>query len=89
MWKNQMWSIKTRWIVTIAFAVIIIANPGKNSSKSSYASSSKCMMDGCESDGQGWYNNRKNPELAKAGLYGAYKTSDRGGYCSKDHAADD
>jgi hypothetical protein len=87
MWKNQLWSNKVRWIVSIAFAVIVISNPGKNSSNSSF-SSNKCEMEGCEREGIGWYNN-KNPELGKAGLWGSYKVSDHGGYCSKDHASED
>ena len=44
MWKNELWTKQTRWIVTAFIAVVIIANAGKNnagSNSSSSTSSSK------------------------------------------------
>ena len=32
MWKNEMWSKKTRWIVTGAIAILFIANAGGSGS---------------------------------------------------------
>ena len=40
MWKNQLWTKKTRWIVSGVIAVLVIANYGKQPTSSSYSSSS-------------------------------------------------
>jgi hypothetical protein len=45
MWKNKMWSTKTRWIVTSVIVILAIAganNDNKNSGGSSGGSSSMC-----------------------------------------------
>ena len=34
MWKNELWTKKTRWIVTGVLALFVIANAGKNNSNS-------------------------------------------------------
>ncbi len=34
MWKNKLWTKQTRWIVTGIFAVLVVANAGKNNSGS-------------------------------------------------------
>ncbi len=39
MWKNELWTKQTRWIVTIS-AVLALANAGKNNDASSSSSSS-------------------------------------------------
>ena len=40
MWKNDLWTKQTRWIVTGILAVIVIANAGNDKSNSSNSSSS-------------------------------------------------
>lgn len=39
MWKNELWTKQTRWIVTAFIAVVIIANAGKNNAGSNSSSS--------------------------------------------------
>jgi hypothetical protein len=34
MWKNELWTKQTRWIVSGIFVVLIVANAGKNNSSS-------------------------------------------------------
>ena len=40
MWKNELWTKKTRWIVTGVVAVMLIANSGNNNSGVSNSSNS-------------------------------------------------
>ena len=93
MWKNQLWTKKTRWIVSGVIAVLVIANYGKQPmssfSSSSSFSSKICKMSGCNQKGQGWHHVLENDELRKANMYGAYKIAETGGYCSRDHAYSD
>jgi hypothetical protein len=46
MWKNDLWTKQTRWIVTAMIAVVIVANAGKNndglSSSSKYDKPKLC-----------------------------------------------
>jgi hypothetical protein len=32
MWKNELWSKQTRWIITVVIAIVVIANVGNNNS---------------------------------------------------------
>lgn len=38
MWKNELWTKQTRWIVTGVITALIIANSGNNNSESSSGS---------------------------------------------------
>ena len=44
MWKNQLWTKKTRWIVSGVIAVLVIANYGKQPKSSSYSSSREISL---------------------------------------------
>ena len=93
MWKYQLWTKKSRWIVSGVLALLVIANYGKKPMSSSYSSSSfsskTCKMSGCNQNGQGWHHDLESAELRKAGMYGAYRIAESGGYCSRDHAYSD
>ncbi|RVU25566.1 hypothetical protein EOJ36_03880 [Sandaracinomonas limnophila] len=40
MWKNELWTKQTRWIITAVLAVVVLANAGKNKPQTSYSGSS-------------------------------------------------
>jgi len=40
MWKHEVWSKTTRWIISAVFALAIIANAGKNESSNTNSNSS-------------------------------------------------
>lgn len=75
MWKNEIWSKQTRWIITGLLALLIISNSGKNNSNSisnesaeveSIEETKKCLV------GFDWvYPNSSNPT-------GAWKFSSDG-----------
>ena len=46
MWKNELWTKKTRWIVTGIVAVMVIINSGNNNSGISNSSSSSSSSSG-------------------------------------------
>ena len=63
MWKNELWTKKTRWIVTSIFAFLIIVNANKNesankinindsSSKVTFNEAQSFMQNRCNSIGQ-------------------------------------
>jgi hypothetical protein len=88
MWKNKMWSNKVRWGITIFIAIIGISNYGKTPSSSSFSSNS-CKLSGCNQKAQGWHHDLESAEMRQAGLYGADRIAEKGGYCSRDHAYED
>lgn len=61
MWKNNIWSITKRWIVTSIIAIAIIANAGTNNTSNNSGDSSKAnditKIDITVNDIPGIYNN--------------------------------
>ena len=51
MWKNELWTKKTRWIVTGVVAVMLIANSGNNNSGVSNSSNSSSGVSNSSSAG--------------------------------------
>ena len=52
MWKNELWTKQTRWIVTGVLALVVISNAGndKNSNSNSGVESDSKINSGVESD---------------------------------------
>ena len=51
MWKNELWTKKTRWIATGVVAVMLIANSGNNNSGVSNSSSNSSSSSSSSSKG--------------------------------------
>lgn len=51
MWKNELWTKKTRWIATGVVAVMVIANTGNNNSGVSNSTPSSEISEGCSGNG--------------------------------------
>ena len=83
MWKNQFWTKKTRWIVTVFFGLLAIsmASKDKTSSPSSYSDSSSTSNEsssssndsyGVYSDFSGWYQGISGKVNVDSSSWAAY-----------------
>ena len=94
MWKHSnYWPKKTKILITVAvliFAGIGLNNPSASESSISYSSTSnKCLLEGCNLEGEGWFHSSQSAEMRASNLYGVYRVAESGGYCSRAHGQQD
>jgi TM2 domain-containing membrane protein YozV len=79
---------KVSWSV---FAVVVIIGLATRSGDSALSSSSagKCLKNGCENMGQGWRYSTGGEKTILGTQYGCLRTTETGGYCSRQHCSDD
>lgn len=85
MWKHsEYWSRSVKIIITI-LVIGLGSQVFTNTTDNTYSSSNKCLLDGCEKEGQGWFHDSQSKEMRDANLYGVYRVAESGGYCSREH----
>lgn len=62
MWKNELWSKSTRWIVTVLLVVIALGNAGKNNSSVSSSSDSSNYNESTSEDNSS-FNTSAGPDV--------------------------
>ena len=78
MWKNELWTKKTRWIATGVVAVMLIANSGNNNSgvsnsSSNSSSSSKGLETSKKAYRQGYSDGQTGYGLPASSTASAYE----------------
>ncbi len=73
----------------LGIIVVVLAIIGAISDQTGSSSSGKCLKKGCENKGQGWYYHTTGQKSIIGTQYGALRTAETGGYCSRQHCIDD
>jgi hypothetical protein len=60
MWKNELWTKQTRWIVTAVLALVVIANAGNNKSSSPSENNSNSVKKVTFSEAESFMQKRCN-----------------------------
>ena len=73
-------------VAVILFAIASgISNCDKRS-QSSRIATNKCLKEGCNNKGMGWTWSTSGEKTMIGMIYGAVRTRETGGYCSREHA---
>lgn len=89
MWKHSDYWSKTSKVIITILVIGIVSYGSNNPTYNSNSSSSKCLLDSCDLDGQGWIHSSQSKEMRDNNLYGVYRIQESGGYCSREHGQQD
>jgi hypothetical protein len=91
MWKEkELWSNKIKIVITFIILCVIVFGTNNTSKSTNYTtSSSKCLLNGCNNQGNGWIHYSQSLEMRRNNLFGVYRIQETGGYCSREHGHQD
>jgi len=78
---KNLWKHSIQGKITIIFIALLLTVPTENEDT--------CWLAGCDLEGQGWYHETKPQPSILGPQTGCLRTMSSGGYCSKNHCAED